>query len=304
MNWRELITSYGISPSFLTGKHGPCPICTGKDRFRFDDKGKGMYYCNNCGAGDGYSLIMKFTGQDFKTIKNKIDAATGGDISTEMEKPDYTKNIKPFRAILKLMKPIINTPVEDYLLSRSISLDTIKQCNGLFYLRNADRWHGGQRTQHDCMIAGVRNEQPVTLHRTYLQKGIKIDRKLMPVIRESKGMAIQLFKYEKTLGIAEGIETALSCFELFGIPTWSVISTAGIKGFNPPKDTNIIIFADNDENFAGQSVAYEKAKELHNKDYNVTVKVPSKKGYDFNDVLRDSTKTEADFRKENILIDD
>ena len=41
---------------------------------------------------------------------------------------------------------------------------------------------------------------------------------------------------------------------------------------------------------SGQSVAYAKAKELHNKGYTVAVKCPTKSGYDFNDVLQDSKK--------------
>ena len=42
-----------------TGKHTSCPACGGKDRFRFDDKqGDGTFYCNQCGAGNGFQLIM------------------------------------------------------------------------------------------------------------------------------------------------------------------------------------------------------------------------------------------------------
>lgn len=40
------------------GKHQPCPICGGKDRFMCDDKdGTGSWHCNNCGAGYGLQLI-------------------------------------------------------------------------------------------------------------------------------------------------------------------------------------------------------------------------------------------------------
>jgi hypothetical protein len=35
----------------------PCPACGGKDRFRFDDYGRGALICNQCGAGDGLDLI-------------------------------------------------------------------------------------------------------------------------------------------------------------------------------------------------------------------------------------------------------
>ena len=36
--WHGILTALGVPQEFLTGKHGPCPICGGKDRFRFDNK--------------------------------------------------------------------------------------------------------------------------------------------------------------------------------------------------------------------------------------------------------------------------
>ncbi|ELC6028678.1 hypothetical protein RJM76_004383 [Escherichia coli] len=36
------------------GRHGPCPKCGGKDRFRLDDlDGRGTWICSQCGNGDG-----------------------------------------------------------------------------------------------------------------------------------------------------------------------------------------------------------------------------------------------------------
>ena len=36
--WPNILAHFGVAEKFLTGKHGPCPICGGKDRFRFDNK--------------------------------------------------------------------------------------------------------------------------------------------------------------------------------------------------------------------------------------------------------------------------
>lgn len=47
-------------------RHGPCPHCGGKDRFRCDDKqGSGSHFCNQCGAGDGFALVKKVRGCSF-----------------------------------------------------------------------------------------------------------------------------------------------------------------------------------------------------------------------------------------------
>ena len=58
--WRDILQSLGMDERSLSGKHGPCPMCGGKDRFRFDDKdGRGTYFCSGCGAGDGVKLDRK-----------------------------------------------------------------------------------------------------------------------------------------------------------------------------------------------------------------------------------------------------
>lgn len=61
--WRSLILpALDITVPDNTRRHAPCPVCGGKDRFRFDDQdGRGTYYCNQCDphAGDGFDLVRK-----------------------------------------------------------------------------------------------------------------------------------------------------------------------------------------------------------------------------------------------------
>ncbi len=58
-HWPELLAGIGIDVP-RRGKHGPCPACGGKDRFRLDDKGgRGTWICNQCGAGDGLDLVCR-----------------------------------------------------------------------------------------------------------------------------------------------------------------------------------------------------------------------------------------------------
>jgi putative DNA primase/helicase len=61
--WPAILVNAGINSIYLQNKHGPCPTCDGVDRFRFDDRtGNGDYFCNQCGSGDGISLLMKVHG--------------------------------------------------------------------------------------------------------------------------------------------------------------------------------------------------------------------------------------------------
>jgi len=122
----------------------------------------------------------------------------------------------------------------------------------------------------------------MSIHRTYLQDAGKAPvpepKKLMQGLPLA-GSAIRLTPVSKVLGIAEGIETALAASELFGVPCWSCISTSGIEAFEPPEGVKeLIVFADNDANFAGQSAAYRAAHRLALKGYEVEVCVPPNVG--------------------------
>jgi putative DNA primase/helicase len=87
----------------------------------------------------------------------------------------------------------------------------------------------------------------------------------------------------KVLGVAEGIETALSVRTLFGVRCWSLINSVMMAKWSPPDDVEkVIIFGDNDRNFAGQAAAYKLANRLSGK-VAVEVKIPHQVG-DWNDV--------------------
>ncbi|EHU9077667.1 DUF927 domain-containing protein [Escherichia coli] len=89
--WPNLLRHLGIKVP-KNGKHGPCPLCGGHDRFRFDDKeGRGTWICNQCGAGDGLSLISKAHGSAIKDAA-KLIASLLPDQSTNHDQ--VKQNIK------------------------------------------------------------------------------------------------------------------------------------------------------------------------------------------------------------------
>ncbi|WP_023639908.1 TOPRIM and DUF927 domain-containing protein [Dickeya zeae] len=57
--WPDVLALLGITVPDNARQHAPCPACGGKDRFRFDDDGRGAHFCNQCGAGDGLELVQK-----------------------------------------------------------------------------------------------------------------------------------------------------------------------------------------------------------------------------------------------------
>ena len=58
-NWPFVMAGLSVHVPQSPRQHSSCPACGGKDRFRFDDNGRGSFICNQCGAGDGLDLIRK-----------------------------------------------------------------------------------------------------------------------------------------------------------------------------------------------------------------------------------------------------
>jgi putative DNA primase/helicase len=144
---------------------------------------------------------------------------------------------------------------------------------------------------HPAMIAMVTGPDgtPSTLHRTYLtddgrKAAVREPRLWMPGII-AKGAAIRLAPAGEALGIAEGIETALSASALFGVPCWAAGNAGMLAAWQPPPEaTRIIIFGDNDPNYTGQAAAYALARRLGSDERVVEVQIPAEVGADWNDV--------------------
>src|SRR6185295_7551355 len=102
--WREILPRLGIDTRFLVNRHGPCPICGGKDRFRYDDKnGDGTYFCGQCGPGVGVILVRKKHGWDFKTAADAIDSIIGDAKPIQMATPKCKSDAAKLHAIDALL---------------------------------------------------------------------------------------------------------------------------------------------------------------------------------------------------------
>ncbi|HFS7067753.1 TPA: primase-helicase zinc-binding domain-containing protein [Enterobacter hormaechei] len=75
-HWPRILPALGVK--VIKNRHQACPVCGGSDRFRFDDKeGRGTWYCNQCGAGDGLKLVEKVFGMNASEAAGKVNAVTG-----------------------------------------------------------------------------------------------------------------------------------------------------------------------------------------------------------------------------------
>ncbi|EFT9319850.1 DNA primase, partial [Salmonella enterica] len=75
-HWPRILPALGVK--VIKNRHQSCPVCGGSDRFRFDDKeGRGTWFCNQCGAGDGLKLVEKVFGVSASEAAGKVNAVTG-----------------------------------------------------------------------------------------------------------------------------------------------------------------------------------------------------------------------------------
>lgn len=299
--WRSILSTLGMDDKTLSGKHCACPMCGGRDRFRFDDRdGRGTYFCSGCGAGDGVRLAMGITGQDFKATAEQIERLAGV-VQPTASKPERTDDEKlaALRRVWQGSKPIHRgDEAEQYLLGRGLRLHDLPESLRLHPgLRYRDDDHQGVYPAMLGVVTGP-DGRAVSLHRTYLTEGRKAPvttpKKLMAGL-PIPGAAIRLTAVSQVLGIAEGIETALAAFELFEVPTWSCVSAQGIESFEPPAGIReVIVFADNDENFAGQKAAFAAAHRLKLKGFEVEVCIPPESGDWLDELLRLQTREAQD----------
>ena len=284
--WPSILAVLGMDERALRGKHGPCPMCGGRDRFRFDDRDqRGTYFCSGCGAGDGVALAMGVTGLSFRDVAREVERIAGMVRPTpaKAERSDDGKIAALRRAFRE------STPIERgdeayrYLAGRGLALYDLPESIRLH--PDMPYWDGGAVLgKFATMLATVTAPSgiAVSIHRTYIQDGQKapvpVAKKLMQGL-PLPGAAIRLTPVSRTLGIAEGVETSLAASELFEVPVWSCISTSGVESFEPPKGVgHVIVFADNDANFAGQAAAYRAAHRLTLKGYEVEVVIPPTDG--------------------------
>jgi len=297
--WREILPALGIPSQFLSGKHQPCLLCGGKDRARFTDlDGRGSYFCNQCGAGTGMQLLMKFKNWDFAKAASEVDAVIG---KLPKVKPRFDLRHK---ATAHEMNALWNSgqqvkpddPAGRYLAKRGLMVTR----DMATALRFVPRLKYSKDIERPGMIAKFSDASghAKQIHRTYLTAdGDKADldpnRKFMPGDLP-KGGAIRFGLPGHTMGVAEGIETALSAMVLYHMPVSATTSALMLREWQAPLTVaRIVVFADSDANFCGEAAAFALANKLvldaqkRGIPRDVDVKVPEGRGKDWNDILQE-----------------
>lgn len=309
--WPAILRAAGIGPAHLTGRHGPCPVCGGRDRFRFTDReGRGCFVCNahRPEGGDGFHLLADWLQSDFMGAARFVADWLGG-TGVEAVVPDAAElarrkaleeaeqqrqwarardaNLALWRAAAPLHHGCAGGR---YLAGRGLTLDhypaTLRLHTAVPY------WHEGRQLGvYPALLAAVQSPAgaAVALHKTCLTPdGNKADvpsvKKWSSPAGSTRGAAVRLITPDHRLCLAEGLETALAVHCANGMPVWSGLSAHGMAhAWIPPEVTEVFVFADHDP--AGEQAAETLAGRMATEGREVRVLTPDTPGADWLDVF-------------------
>ena len=181
---------------------------------------------------------------------------------------------------------LVDSPAERYLAGRGISAGS----PDLRYHPRTPLGPKGAVRFLPALLAAVRTDLGViALHRTFLEfktfTVARFDGPKRALGALGRGGVRLHGPRGGKLGLAEGIETALSARELFGIPCWATLGTERYGLVSIPESVSELhLFIDHDA--AGEQ-AERRARAAYAREGRVIVTHrPEQPGADFNDVLR------------------
>jgi putative DNA primase/helicase len=182
--------------------------------------------------------------------------------------------------------PIAGTPAQAYLLRRAIPLTP----SALRYQPRTPLGRGKLAVFRPAMLAAIHEHDClVALQRTFLDA--HEPRRARDIAHPRRSLAhpgrgtVLLAPATEVLGLAEGVESALSAMILLGIPVWATLGSERFPHVAVPETvTRLILLPDNDQ--AGR-IGAAKAGEVHAVPGRTTQTILPPVGFnDWNDALR------------------
>lgn len=262
-HWPLILPALGVK--VIKNRHQACPVCGGSDRFRFDDKeGRGTWFCNQCGAGDGLKLVEKVFGVSASEAAGKVNALTGslppvapGVAATAEAETDAGRKVAVALAS-KLMETTLPATGNAYLTRKGfpahecLMLTTTHKTGGVTYCAGD-------------VVVPLHDESGALVNLQLINAdGIKRTLKGGQV-KEACHTIDGQKQAGKRLWIAEGYATALTVHHLTGetvmvaLSSVNLLSLASLARSKYPA-CQIVLAADRDFNGDGQSRAAAAAE--------------------------------------------
>jgi putative DNA primase/helicase len=236
----------------------------------------------HCFAGcDQQSVLSALAREGFEVAR----FFSGSSAEDQLEP---TRARKPSTAALRIWReaePLGASPAKAYLESRGILAAT----SALRFHPHTPLGPKGRTCFLPAMIAAVSlDEGPIAIHRTFLstEAPTKADfdkpKRALGSLGEA---AVRLFAPASgKLGLAEGIESAMSAYALTGIPVWATLGNERFGLVSVPESvTELHLFVDRD---AGGELAASRGLAAYARDgRTIQVRKPSSNDTDWNDEL-------------------
>jgi hypothetical protein len=206
-----------------------------------------------------------------------------GTAATDPAGPDDERGSRAAQRLWRDARAIAGTPAERYLARRGLSTSSTEL---RYHWRTPDGPSPLTRFR-PALVAAVRDETGlVAVHRSFLDpvrdRLAAIDDPRRGLGRFGRG-AVRLGGVAPRLGLAEGLETALSATALYGLPCWATLGTERFRlVVLPPEVTHLVLFLDNDRGgWRAEALARTAFAHLA-----IEARYPRRSGADWNDVLR------------------
>jgi len=239
-------------------------------------------------------LFHCFAGCDQQSVLSALaregfDAAMFFAGSSAAEQFEPTRVRKPSAAALRIWReaePLGTSPAKAYLEGRGI----LAASSALRFHQRTPLGPKGRTRFLPAMIAAVSlDEGPIAIHRTFLsteastKAAFDKPKRALGALGEA---AVRLFApVSGKLGLAEGIESAMSAYALTGIPVWATLGNERFGLVSMPESvTELHFFVDNDD---GGDLAVERGVSAHAREgRTLQVRTPSARDTDWNDELQ------------------
>ena len=202
--------------------------------------------------------------------------------------PESTSTRKPSAVALRIWRdaqPLRASPAKAYLESRGI----LAASPALRFHPRTPLGPKGRTRFLPAMIAAVSlDEGPIAIHRTFLSSEFSTKaafdkpKRALGALGEA---AVRLFAPASgKLGLAEGIESAMSAYALTGIPVWATLGNERFGLVSVPESvTELHLFVDHD---AGGELAASRGLAAYAQEgRTIQVRKPSSPDTDWNDEL-------------------
>lgn len=260
--WRSTLEGYGCQ--LPSGRHhGPCPVCGGKDRFRFDDKdGRGTWFCSQCDpqSGGGLLLLSRYLGKP--TVE----------VAKELLGQDMPRTVAPVRK-----HSATDEQMREELRKRAVKGAAMLMESSMLAPHQYMDKKGltGEWAVNSQIMIGADNEriEPGSLLLVPVYKNgelvnvqkIKTDGTKRPIYGgDMAGVCHVISGPGRIVGVGEGFATGVTVNRMTNATTYVAFNTGNLMSITAQAraehpDKMLVIFADNDVHGAGLKYAEEAA---------------------------------------------